>query len=94
MYAGRIVERSSVARQFAEPQHPYTIGLLGSIPRLHLEQARLAAIEGQVPGAFDAAPGCRFEPRCPFAIDKCRAQAPLFVDVFKDHKTACWKAPL
>ena len=94
MYAGRIVERSSVARLFAEPQHPYTIGLLGSIPRLHLEQARLAAIEGQVPGAFDAAPGCRFEPRCPFAIDRCRMEDPLLLNLGGEHQASCWKAPL
>jgi peptide/nickel transport system ATP-binding protein len=94
MYAGRIVEHASVARLFAEPQHPYTIGLLGSIPRLHLEQERLAAIEGQVPGPFSTGAGCRFEPRCPFAVDRCRAEAPLLLDLFKDHKTACWRAPL
>jgi oligopeptide/dipeptide ABC transporter ATP-binding protein len=94
MYAGRIVEHASVERLFAEPQHPYTIGLLGSIPRLHLEQERLAAIEGQVPGPFAAGTGCRFEPRCPFAVEKCRVEAPLLSDLFPDHKSACWKAPL
>jgi len=94
MYAGRIVERAGVARLFAEPQHPYTIGLLGSIPRLHLEQDRLAAIEGQVPGPFSAGAGCRFEPRCPFAVDRCRAEAPFLSDLSQNHKAACWKAPL
>ena len=94
MYAGRIVEHASVARIFSEPQHPYTIGLLGSIPRLHLEQARLAAIEGQVPGPFSAGTGCRFEPRCPFAVERCRAEDPLLFDIHKAHQAACWKAPL
>ena len=94
MYAGRIVEHASVARLFGEPQHPYTIGLLGSIPRLHLEQARLAAIEGQVPGAFDAAPGCRFEPRCPFAVERCRSEDPVLALLSSGQEVACWKAPL
>jgi peptide/nickel transport system ATP-binding protein len=94
MYAGRIVEHASVARLFAEPQHPYTIGLLGSIPRLHLEQDRLAAIEGQVPGPFSTGAGCRFEPRCPFAIERCRADDPMLLTMEKNHETACWKAPL
>jgi oligopeptide/dipeptide ABC transporter ATP-binding protein len=94
MYAGRIVEHAGVARLFAQPQHPYTIGLLGSIPRLHLEQQRLAAIEGQVPGPFSAGAGCRFEPRCPFAIDRCRAEDPCLLNLHEGHEAACWKAPL
>ena len=94
MYGGRIVEHASVGRLFAEPQHPYTIGLLGSIPRLHLEQQRLAAIEGQVPGPFSAGAGCRFEPRCPFAVEKCRAADPSLLNMSKGHEAACWKAPL
>ena len=94
MYAGRIVEHAGVARLFAQPQHPYTIGLLGSIPRLHLEQQRLAAIEGQVPAPFSAGAGCRFEPRCPFAIDRCRAEEPCLLNLHEGHEAACWKAPL
>jgi peptide/nickel transport system ATP-binding protein len=94
MYAGRIVEHAGVERLFAEPQHPYTIGLLGSIPRLHLEQERLAAIEGQVPGPFSGGAGCRFAPRCPFAINRCRTETPLFLELFKNQQVACWKAPL
>jgi peptide/nickel transport system ATP-binding protein len=94
MYAGRIVEHASVARLFAQPQHPYTIGLLCSIPRLHLEQDRLAAIEGQVPGPFSAGAGCSFEPRCPFAVDRCRAEEPCLLNLNEGHEAACWKAPL
>ena len=94
MYAGRIVEHASVARLFSAPQHPYTVGLLGSIPRLHLEQERLAAIEGQVPGPFSAGSGCRFEPRCPFAVDRCRAEVPELNAIEKRHEAACWRAPL
>ena len=94
MYSGRIVERTSVARLFAEPQHPYTVGLLGSIPKLHLEQDRLAAIEGQVPSPLSPVSGCAFHPRCPFAIDRCRAAAPPLAPVGTGHEAACWRAPL
>ena len=94
MYAGRIVEHAGVAQLFAQPQHPYTIGLLGSIPRLHLEQERLAAIEGQVPGPYSPGAGCRFEPRCPFRVEKCRAEDPLLSKLHEKHEAACWKAPL
>ena len=73
MYAGRVVERAKVADLFAQPQHPYTIGLLGSIPRLDVEQDRLAAIEGQVPNPLAPVGGCRFHPRCPF-VDRAMPQ--------------------
>ncbi len=94
MYAGRIVEKASVAALFAEPQHPYTIGLLGSIPKLNLEQRRLPAIEGQVPDPLALAAGCRFAPRCPFATPKCRAEEPPLLEVAAGHHAACWYAPL
>jgi peptide/nickel transport system ATP-binding protein len=94
MYSGRIVERAPVAALFSEPQHPYTIGLLGSIPKLDGEQARLATIEGQVPNAFTAVPGCRFHPRCPFAIDRCRREEPPLLGLVPGHDAACWRAPL
>ncbi len=80
MYAGRIVERAPVAALFALPQHPYTIGLLGSIPRLHVEHDRLAVIEGQVPNPETPIAGCRFHPRCPFAIDRCRREEPPLLE--------------
>jgi len=94
MYAGRIVERAPVARLFAEPQHPYTIGLLGSIPKLHLAQERLNAIEGQVPTPMTRMDGCRFAPRCPFAVDRCRQEVPPLMDMGEGHEAACWRAPL
>ena len=94
MYAGKVVERCAAGRLFAEPQHPYTIGLLGSIPRLDLAQERLAAIEGFVPDATAMPSGCRFHPRCPFAVEKCRSETPPLVQMQKDHYAACWKAPL
>jgi oligopeptide/dipeptide ABC transporter ATP-binding protein len=94
MYAGRIVEQVDVATLFAEPQHPYTVGLLGSIPKLHEQQTRLAAIEGIVPNPTAMPAGCRFNPRCPFAVDKCRAEEPPLMEVTPGHLAACWRAPL
>jgi oligopeptide/dipeptide ABC transporter ATP-binding protein len=94
MYAGQVIERCRAERLFAEPQHPYTIGLLGSIPRLHLQQERLAAIEGFVPDAAALPAGCRFHPRCPFAVEKCRQELPPLMDITPFHQAACWLAPL
>ena len=94
MYAGQVVERCAVPRLFAEPQHPYTVGLLGSIPRLDLEQERLAAIEGFVPDAAAMPKGCRFHPRCPFSIEKCRTEEPPLIEVTKGHLASCWRARL
>ncbi|HTL25512.1 MAG TPA: ABC transporter ATP-binding protein [Burkholderiales bacterium] len=94
MYAGQVIERCAAGRLFAEPQHPYTVGLLGSIPRLHLEQERLSAIEGFVPDAAALPAGCRFEPRCPFAIDRCKEEVPPLAEVSRGHHAACWRAPL
>ena len=91
MYAGRIVEKGSVERVFAEP---HTIGLLGSIPQLHLERRRLPAIEGQVPNPLALEPGCRFAPRCPFATPRCRAEEPVLREVSAGQEAACWHAPL
>ncbi len=94
MYAGRIVEQASVRALFDAPQHPYTVGLLGSIPRLHGEQRRLASIEGQVPSPLHLPAGCRFAERCPFADAKCRAESPPLRALGAGHASACWKAPL
>jgi len=94
MYAGQIVESAEVADIFADPQHPYTIGLLGSIPRLDVERERLATIEGTVPGANNQPKGCRFAARCPFADGRCREAMPPLRDISPTHQVACWKAPV
>jgi oligopeptide/dipeptide ABC transporter ATP-binding protein len=94
MYAGKIVERAPVASLFESPQHPYTVGLLGSIPKLHVEQDRLAAIEGVVPNPLALPVGCRFHPRCPFADAKCRESEPELREIAPGHAASCWKAPL
>ena len=94
MYAGRVVERAPVHALFDAPQHPYTIGLLGSIPRLEVERTRLASIEGQVPSPLRRSAGCSFADRCPFADSHCRSAVPELREVGADHHSACWKAPL
>ncbi len=94
MYAGKVVERATAEDLFASPQHPYTLGLLGSVPRLDEDRDRLLAIEGAVPPPFALPQGCRFHPRCPFAIDACtRAQPPL-EEVAPGHRAACIRAPV
>ncbi len=97
MYAGRIVERAPVAALFDQPQHPYTVGLLGSIPRLDVERERLASIDGQVPPPTQRPPGCAFADRCPFADADCRSALPALRelgDLGTEHWSACIKAPL
>jgi oligopeptide/dipeptide ABC transporter ATP-binding protein len=94
MYCGRIVEQAPVATLYAQPQHPYTVGLLGSMPRLHGTATRLAAIAGQVPGPLDRPTGCRFADRCPFVQARCQAEQPELQDLGDGHLAACWRAPL
>ena len=94
MYAGKIVESARVEALFAGPQHPYTIGLLGSIPRLDADRERLSTIEGTVPSPDRQPAGCRFSPRCPFADRQCREQPPPLRDIESGHAVACWKAPV
>jgi oligopeptide/dipeptide ABC transporter ATP-binding protein len=94
MYSGRVVERASARAIFEAPQHPYTVGLLGSIPRLDVSRERLASIEGQVPDPLRRPAGCNFADRCPFAIAKCRSDDPPLMNVGDAHLSACWRAPL
>jgi peptide/nickel transport system ATP-binding protein/oligopeptide transport system ATP-binding protein len=94
MYAGKIVESAPVKALFGDPQHPYTIGLLGSIPRLDVERERLATIEGTVPSPNNQPKGCRFSPRCPFADRRCREEPPPLREIGSGHQVACWHAPV
>jgi peptide/nickel transport system ATP-binding protein/oligopeptide transport system ATP-binding protein len=94
MYAGKVVEKAPVHALFNDPQHPYTIGLLGSIPRLDADRERLATIEGAVPSPANQPAGCRFGPRCPFANEQCRAQEPPVASISAGHEVACWRAPV
>jgi peptide/nickel transport system ATP-binding protein len=94
MYAGEIVERAPVDELFASPQHPYTVGLLGSIPRLDHQTEHLATIEGMVPNMNALPHGCRFAARCPFASEPCVSAPPPMREVSPGHETRCIKAPL
>ncbi len=90
MYAGRVAEQGSVYDIFDRPAHPYTQGLLASIPRLETEpKSRLSIIEGMVPGLMDLPPGCRFQNRCPHAVEACSASAPVVETVGDGHGVSC-----
>ncbi len=93
MYAGQVVERAPVEVLFRLPQHPYTVGLLGSLPRLDAHRDELAAIQGSVPDMSGRLASCRFKSRCPFGIDVCETMPPLAV-VEGEHLSRCWRAPL
>ena len=91
MYSGFIVEEAGVDELYANPRHPYTLGLLRSIPRLDLgRQKRLIPIEGLPPDLLDAPTHCPFAPRCDFAIDKCWQENPVLESVGPNHRSACW----
>jgi len=92
MYAGRIAERASVYDLYADPAHPYTMGLLRSVPRLdEVRKERLIPIEGLPPDLIDLPDVCPFHPRCIYAADKCRSQMPpLEIVGSNDHRAACW----
>jgi peptide/nickel transport system ATP-binding protein len=93
MYAGQVVERAPAADLFAFPEHPYTVGLLGSLPRLEEPVETLPSIAGAVPSPGATPSGCRFRPRCPFAVAKCEEMPPL-LEVRPGRFSRCWRAPL
>ncbi len=90
MYAGKPVEHADVKRVFQDPKHPYTWGLLHSIPKLHERKERLIPIEGQPPSLIDLPPGCPFAPRCPFAMEICVQEDPPDVDIQVGHYAKCY----
>ncbi|MGC8787946.1 MAG: ABC transporter ATP-binding protein [Anaerolineae bacterium] len=91
MYAGYIVESADVKDLYSDPRHPYTLGLLGSIPRLDAERkSKLTPIEGLPPDLIDMPPGCPFAPRCRYAIDRCLEENPKLETVARRHSVACW----
>jgi len=94
MYAGKVVERASGTDIFDDPQHPYTLGLLGSIPKIEETRDRLLAIEGAVPAPFALPSGCRFHPRCVFAMPACSNEIPELRDLGGGHLASCLRAPV
>jgi oligopeptide/dipeptide ABC transporter ATP-binding protein len=94
MYAGRVVEQGTASEIFDDPQHPYTIGLMGSLPSLGRREGRLASIPGSVPPPELWPAGCRFASRCPFAEAACLAAEPAVTAVSASHAVRCIKAPL
>ena len=90
MYCGRVVEKGDVNAVFAKPSHPYTQGLLGSIPRLGDAGKELKSIPGNVPNPKYMPKGCKFAPRCPYATEKCQEEEPGFFEVGDGHISKCW----
>jgi oligopeptide/dipeptide ABC transporter ATP-binding protein len=93
MYAGKIIERGDAKEIYRNPRHPYTVGLLKSVPRLDLpRRAKLDPIEGQPPDLVNLPPGCAFRVRCRWAVDKCATETPPLMQVGNGHLSACWEA--
>jgi len=89
MYAGKIAEDASTEELFAEPLHPYSIGLIGAFPSLIGERKRLESIRGSPPNLLDPPPGCRFHPRCPYAREICSVEVPPLLETHKRHYVSC-----
>jgi oligopeptide transport system ATP-binding protein len=92
MYAGKVIERGNAGEIYANPRHPYTVGLLRSVPRLDLpRREKLDPIEGQPPDLINLPVGCSFRDRCRWAIDKCATDIPELMDTGDGHLSACWR---
>jgi len=90
MYAGQVVEEGSTDSLFEKPLHPYTKGLIQSLPKLYEDQEELSTIHGTVPSPYHYPNGCRYAERCPFATELCRVQQPELITVESDKKVRCW----
>jgi peptide/nickel transport system ATP-binding protein len=90
IYAGRLVEEARTRDLFMSPKHPYTAHLVASLPRIGDTRQR-PALEGRPPNLAEPPPGCRFHPRCPLAIEKCRTEVPPLAVVGEEHRSACWR---
>ena len=90
MYAGQVVEYADVRTLFKNPKHPYTLGLLNSLPRHDIEQEKLIPIKGMVPSPFDMPAGCRFAPRCPVATNICQGKMPELEEKESNSQIRCW----
>ena len=93
MYAGKVIERGNAREIYSNPRHPYTVGLLRSVPRLDLPgRAKLDPIEGQPPDLINLPQGCSFRERCRWAIEKCATDSPELMESSEGHLSACWRA--
>ncbi len=92
MYAGQVVEAGAAGDVLQRPHHPYTMGLTNAFPDLERSAGQLTSIEGDPPDLLEPPEACRFAPRCPFALDRCRLEAPQTQAVGSDHVAACWRA--
>ena len=93
MYAGKVIERGNAREIYANPRHPYTVGLLRAVPRVDLpRRAKLDPIEGQPPDLIHLPGGCSFAPRCKWAVDKCKTDIPELTEAGEGHLSACWRA--
>lgn len=90
MYGGKIVEQAEVTTLFEDPQHPYTKGLLNSLPRIDEMKKRLQVIPGMVPDMSRPPEGCKFHPRCEYAMDKCKIEEPSLVSLGEERTVSCW----
>ena len=91
MYAGKVMEQAEVFDLFGNTSHPYTQGLIASVPKLGSGVKVLPSIPGSVPDLASMPTGCRFAPRCKYATDKCREQEPELLDISEDQKCRCWR---
>jgi len=91
IYAGRLVEEGPTRQMFTAPRHPYTAHLVASLPRIG-DMARRPALEGRPPSLAAPPQGCRFHPRCPLAVEKCKTEVPPLATIGPGHRTACWRA--
>jgi len=89
MYAGKIVELGDVLTVFKKPLHPYTQGLILAFPNIKEQKRKMESISGSPPNLLDPPSGCRFHPRCKYAMDICRKEEPEFVDISEGHFVAC-----
>jgi oligopeptide/dipeptide ABC transporter ATP-binding protein len=90
MYAGKKVEEGTVEEIFDNPKHPYTIGLLNSVPNVDDPEFELESIPGSLPSLNEQISGCRFHARCKFATDRCRSSEPQVSNVSASHQVSCW----
>jgi oligopeptide/dipeptide ABC transporter ATP-binding protein len=92
MYAGKVIETATAAELYANPRHPYTLGLLKSVPRLdEIRKEKLDPIEGMPPDLVHLGMGCPFRPRCKFQVDRCKEENPPLITVAEAHQAACWE---